>query len=368
MDANRKKDITKISIIIPTYNEQDNIGLLLEGIHESMKEQDYEVIIVDDNSPDGTANTVERLNKRYPAKVVIRKNARGLATAVVEGFRHAKGEILVVMDADLQHPPEAIKSLLNEIIMGADIAIGSRYVKSDGFSNFSIYRKIISKGATLIARILFRNLSGIQDLQSGFFALKKRVIENTDLKPIGYKILLEILAVGHYTTVKEIPYTFSERKNGQTKMNSMIMLEYILHTLILFQKSGEPNRFAKYCSVGATGIAVNTIILFVFTNVFGVFYLLSSVLAHEVSIISNFIINNNWTFKGAKVSNDKSSIFKRAIKYNFLKVGGVMLSIVFLFIFTELLSINYILSNIMAIVMGVAWGYSTSVTLVWRSS
>ncbi len=357
---------SKVSIIIPTYKERDNISILVKEIHRFLCKMDYEIIIVDDNSQDGTSEVVKQLSEMYPVKIIVRKNKRGLATAVVEGFKYASGDIYIVMDADLQHPPDSITKLLDEIESGADIAIGSRYLTKNNCSGFSLYRKIISSGATLIARILLRKLSNIKDIQSGFFAVRKEVVKNVELNPIGYKILMEILAVGKYEYTKEVSYKFSERKNGKTKMNSKIMLQYIYHVFLLSYKSKEINRLAKYCIVGISGIILNCIILFTLTT-FGLFYILSSLVAHEASIISNFMINNKWTFRGLTKNNDILSVSRRAFQYNMLKIGGIMMSICLLFVFTELLSINYIISNIFAIGFGVMWGYSTSVSIVWRN-
>ncbi len=227
----------KISIVIPTQDERDNIQPLLERISVSMIGTDYEVVIVDDNSKDGTIEIVNKFINKYPIKLIIRIDKKGLATAVINGFKYTTGNVIVVMDADLQHPPEDIVLLLNEITNGADIVIGSRYVSNNGFGNFSSYRKIVSNGATVIAKLLIKKVSNIKDIQSGFFALKKEVIENTDMRPVGYKILMEILAVGHYNKVKEVPYEFADRINGRSKMSFIIMLEYILHVIMLSKMS-----------------------------------------------------------------------------------------------------------------------------------
>jgi dolichol-phosphate mannosyltransferase len=222
-----------ISIIIPTCNERNNVEILLERIHQCVKRFDYEVVIVDDDSPDGTGYRVKELSEKYPAKTVVRRNEKGLAMAVVEGFKHATGDILIVMDADLQHPPEKLVALIEEIYNGADIVIGSRYAEKNGFGEFSFSRKMTSKCANVLAKILFQKLSKINDIQSGFFALKTDVVNGVNLTPAGYKILLEILIVGNYKNVKEVPYIFSKRKKGKSKFSAKISLDYIFHLLNL---------------------------------------------------------------------------------------------------------------------------------------
>lgn len=359
--------MTAISVIVPTYNEKDNIPILLDKIHKSFQGVEYEAIIVDDNSPDGTAKYVNNLSYQYPVRCIVRKNERGLASAVVEGFKNAKGDIFIVMDADLQHPPEKIPSLIDEINKGADIVIANRYTGKDGLEEFSIIRKIISKGANYPAKILFRKLSEINDVQSGFFSLRKDVVKGIELKPVGYKILLEILVLGNYKNIKEVGYKFGKRESGDTKLGPKIIFEYIAHVMILARRTGELKRFLKYCTVGIIGIIVNTITLFLLTNIVGMFYISSSIIAHEISIIGNFIINDNWTFKSLVTKNGPYNVLYRAIKYNLAKITGIVISISLLFILTEFLSIGYIYSNIMAIMMGAIWGYSTSMIIVWKN-
>jgi len=215
-----------ISLIIPTYNERKNLPRLVKRIHKSLSEIDYEVIIVDDNSPDGTGELAEKLSKTYPIKV-IHKKERGLALAVVTGFKYARGENLLVMDADLQHPPERIPYFLKEI-ENADIVIGTRCMSSLTFK-----RKIISKGAKLLVMILFPLIRKLKEPHSGFFMLKKKVIEGIKLEPVGFKILLEILLKGNYKDVVEVPFIFEKRREGKSKLNVREILNFLRHVLSL---------------------------------------------------------------------------------------------------------------------------------------
>jgi dolichol-phosphate mannosyltransferase len=212
---------TKISIIIPTYKEEKNIPILIKEIHKFINDINYEIIIVDDNSPDNIENIVKELSEIYPVKIIVRKNERGLATAVVEGFKHASGDIFVVMDADLQHPPEKITCLIEKILNGNDIAIASRLDESE-FNNFNSIRKLQSKVANLIGHVLIPKLKNIKDLQSGFFAIRKEVIDGVELKPKGFKILLEILAIGKYKNLNEVSCTLEKRRNGETKLTKKL--------------------------------------------------------------------------------------------------------------------------------------------------
>jgi len=231
----------KTSIIIPTFNEKENIEPLFDNIFNVFNKHDIdgELIIVDDDSDDGTADLVRGLSDRYNVKLIVRKNEKGLASACIKGFEQASGDIFIVMDADLQHPPEKIPELIDSIEKGADIAIGSRYVDGGSLGDWPVSRKIISKGASGIANILFKEIKDVKDKQSGFFGFKKDVIDNVELKPKGYKILLEILVLGNYKEINEVGYRFGLRKSGESKLKSKIIFSYLLHLMSLFKKSGK---------------------------------------------------------------------------------------------------------------------------------
>jgi dolichol-phosphate mannosyltransferase len=232
-----------ISIIVPTYNERENILDLVKRINFALRNTSYELIIVDDNSPDRTWELAERLATHYPIKVIKRKRKAGLSSAVIRGFNEAKGDVLVVLDADLQHPPELIPKLLMKL-NDADIAIASRYVKGGGVRSWSIFRMIVSKIATLLAKLC---LTSVNDPLSGFFALRRSVIEGVRLEPKSYKILLEILVKGKYLKVSEVPYIFEARRRGKSKLNFAQYVNYLKHlvTLLKFKRSISSHPYYK---------------------------------------------------------------------------------------------------------------------------
>jgi len=213
----------EISVVVPTYQERNNLKPLIEMIAKTMQDRNYEVVVVDDNSPDGTAEVAARLSENYPIKVIRRQRKLGLASAVTEGFSVAGGNIIGVMDADLQHPPELLRDLVEKIEHGCDIAIASRYVEGGGVENWSLYRRIVSRGATLLAR----PLTGIKDPMSGYFFIRRGVIEQKRFRPAGFKILLEILGKGDYERYEEVPYTLSARRWGRTKLGLGEYMQYL---------------------------------------------------------------------------------------------------------------------------------------------
>ena len=217
-----------ISVIVPTYREKDNIEPLVERIAKTLYGFEYQIIIVDDDSPDGTAEIALSLANKYSIKVIKRNGIRGLGSAIMEGLRNTQDDVRVVMDADLQHPPEIISQLVAAAENGANIAIASRYVAGGGVEGWSLSRSIVSRGANLLAR----PLTTVKDPMSGFFMLTRSVAEELSIKPNGYKILLDILVRGKYCQVKEIPYVFRDRRSGKSKLG---LIEYARYIRLLSQ-------------------------------------------------------------------------------------------------------------------------------------
>ena len=213
----------QVSIIVPTYNEKDNIKPLVERIARALRDREYEIVIIDDNSPDGTAQLAADLGQTYPVRVIKRRGKFGLGSAIIEGFKNSAGEIMGVIDADLQHPPEVIPELVTTIENGADIAIASRHVPGAGVENWTAFRRAVSKGAIFLARPLTK----VKDPMSGYFFIERRVIEKGEFTATGYKLLLEILAKGKYHQVKEVPYVFRSRQAGKSKLGLTEYLRYL---------------------------------------------------------------------------------------------------------------------------------------------
>jgi dolichol-phosphate mannosyltransferase len=211
----------KISVILPTYNERKNLQEVFEGVTKNLKARDLEIIVVDDNSPDGTADKAEELSGRYPVRVLRRTGKFGLASAVMHGFMNAEGEVLVCMDADGQHDPEALPHMLNAL-RRFDIVVGTR-VDGSIDEDWGLKRKFVSWGATMVARPLTR----VSDPMSGFFMLKKDILSNVKKwNLIGYKILLEILVKTRIKNVGEVPIMFHKRQHGETKLGLSEVIRY----------------------------------------------------------------------------------------------------------------------------------------------
>jgi dolichol-phosphate mannosyltransferase len=362
-----------LSVIIPTYNEGSNIKQLVQEVMSTLDAavDSFEVIIVDDDSPDKTWQIAEDLAKSQPRLRVIRRiGERSLATAVLDGWKAAKGEILGVMDGDLQHDPKILGKLFQAISTdSADIVIASRHVKDGGVSDWSLIRRSISWGATCLATMAIPGiLRNVRDPMSGYFMLKRSVIESARLNPIGYKILLEVLVKGSYRGVQEIPYIFEERKEGSSKLGARQYGEYLLHLTRLARDTGELYRLLCFCAVGVTGVIVNEAVLWWLTSFGTLHYIYASLAAVEVAMFSNFVLNEFWTFRD---SIDQSAgifgRFRRLLKFNLICAIGGLLNTAALWILTGLAGRNYLVSNLVGIGIAAVWNYAMNANITWET-
>ncbi len=221
-----------ISIILPTYNEVENIKNIISAIAEELEKADIEgeVIIVDDNSPDGTAAAAEKYSGNIPVKVFVRKSDRGLSKSVIKGFELARGNICLIMDADMSHPVEKISEMVNPILSNEyDATVGSRNIPGGGYSDWPLIRRVISKVAGLMAK----GVTSLSDPTSGFMAVRKKTVDSINIDPLGWKIVLEV-AVKSNPRIKEIPIFFSQRKMGKSKLGITAQFDYIHHLWKLY--------------------------------------------------------------------------------------------------------------------------------------
>ena len=215
-----------VSIVVPTYNEALGIEKLISALADQFRANGIngEIVIVDDNSPDGTGALVDSLATKYPVRCVHRAGKLGLSSAVIDGWATCASPIIGVMDADFSHDPTVMPKLVKAIQNGeCELAIGSRYIAGGGITNWPWRRKITSRVAISLARPLTR----VRDITSGFFFCKRSVIDGVKLDPIGFKIGLEVILKGKYTSFKEVPYVFTDRTAGTSKLNSGEIVNYL---------------------------------------------------------------------------------------------------------------------------------------------
>ena len=293
------RTMPSVSVIVPTYGEALNLPELLASLERVRQEKalDMEVLIMDDNSQDGTDAAVAAFDRDW-VRLIVRTRNRGLSAAVLDGFCEAKNDVLLVMDADLSHPPEVIPELIEQLCQGADFVVGSRYVRGGNTEEaWGIARWINSKAATLLARPFTR----IKDPMSGFFAFRRALLKDCPpLNPIGYKIGLEILVKCRCRHIVEIPISFRQRRFGESKLSLREKILYLEHLRRLAEyKFGDWARFALFSIVGLSGAVVNllvlTLLLWAKTPI-----RVAVAIAIVVAMFSNFALNRHFTFSYAR--------------------------------------------------------------------
>lgn len=310
----------QISIILPTYNESQNIISIIKSVRENIPEGIHaETIVVDDNSPDGTGRLVEdyvaglRRFAEHTVNVIHRKTKRGLASAILNGVQSARAETIVVMDSDFSHPPQVIPRLLEALRQyQCDLVVASRYVRGGSTINWSVKRKLVSKAGVLIAKAGLRIKT--KDPMSGFFAFKRSIINGLTFDALGYKFLLELLVKSDENiTIKEIPYTFENRRLGKSKLDASLYVtgtEYLRAVWRLYKskklkESPEKrssvkffSKAARFFSVGASGFGVNYLVSVLLASGLTDFWFLhANVFGILASMSTNFVLNKIWTFE-----------------------------------------------------------------------
>lgn len=288
-----------VSIVVPTYQEAANLPELVARLFAATKvaQMNAELIIVDDNSNDGTIELCRELAELYPLRLITRTKERGLATAVIRGLQEARGKYIVVMDADLSHPPTSVPLLLEPLETGtADFAIGSRYVAGGTVDeSWSFFRHLNSR----IAGWLARGLTRAKDPMAGFFAIRRDTLVNpSTLNPCGYKIGLELLVRCQCDRIAEIPIHFEDRKYGESKLSLREQWLYLRHLVRLYSfRYPEVLRFATFGAVGASGMIIDLV------TFRGLFPLIGLTTARAIAIWTamtwNFMLNRSITFKGS---------------------------------------------------------------------
>jgi len=364
-----------ISLVVPTYKERANIARLVERTGAALAQcaEDYELIVVDDGSPDGTGDEVLRLaaDGRPWLRLLVRRYERDLSTAVVAGWRIARGDVLGCMDADLQHPPELLPRMLAALRnTPADVVVGSRHVAGGGVSHWSLWRRFVSWTATLMAAgILPGTLGKVSDPMSGFFLMRAEVIRRTALSPIGYKILLEVLARGNYARVAEVPYVFEERAVGGSKMSARTAVQYFAHLVRISVDSGEATRLARYALVGASGAVINVALtLGVFLTRLDWPLLAAALGGAGFAMGNNFFWNEFFTFHDAhRAQPGAAHILLRFFKFCAFSFTGVIINLAVIAGLHYGLRLDFGWSIVFGVLAGGAWNFFMNSNVTWAA-
>jgi len=235
------------SLVVPTRNESHNLKELVELVTPAIVSQvgdSYEIIVVDDNSPDGTWRVADSIAARDPHVISLRRmEERGLATAVVRGWQAAHGDLLGVIDGDLQHPPEVIARLIEAMQHGTDLAVASREAEGGGTSDWCFPRLLISRSLRALGKVLLPGVLGmVSDPMTGFFVIRRSALQDVVLAPYGYKILVELLVRSRVRSIIEVGYVFRSRQRGESKASLKVFADYVHHLLRLRATIREMNR------------------------------------------------------------------------------------------------------------------------------
>ncbi len=353
-----------ISVAIPMYNEAPNAAAIVEAVRSELGDREHEIIVVDGDSTDGTADILAGLAEEFDTVRCIHRDERhGIGSAYREAFRAAEGDILVQMDADFSHPPEQILDLVEAVETGADVAVGSRYVDG-GERDDPVHRRVFPLIGSYLYRFLLR--SPVRDVTSGFKAYRREAADQLGdgSLPDGFHFqaasLFELLDEGY--TVEEVPITFRERRDGTPKYGAGDLIDNT--TLLTKLAFREHIQLFKFAFIGGLGIGVDTGVLYALTEFAGLYYMFSAVAAGETAILFNFVFHDAWTFREEGESGVRAWL-SRLYQYHVVSLSGIALKLLLLFAFTDILGIYYVASNIVAIGIVFLWNYVANVLWTW---
>ena len=369
----------KIVVILPTYNERENIIPLLNALEAQkavVKKHSISFLVADDTSPDGTKNAVEEYQKTHKDVFCISGKKEGLGKALLRGMTYAvdvlHADVIVQMDADLSHDPKKFPEFIKAIDNGADFAVGSRYIKGGSIpENWGLHRKIFSIVGNAIVRYGL-GYSSVHDWTGGYRAFKKRFFTQAQDEMnvySGYVFQIAFLhkAVKRGAKIVEIPFHFTDRLYGRSKIAPFEyiknVLEYVIQARIKDMLEGS---FGKFAVVGTIGFIINTIVLVGLKKI-GFHPAIGSAIGAECAIISNFILNNAWTFKERKITGIKK--IGKFIQFNITSIGAIIIQSGTVYIGTALFGVPlYFYFYILGVGFGLIWNYCMYSRVIWKKS
>lgn len=362
-------------IVIPTYNEADNIKGLVQAIFEQVKSAsnwDTHILVVDSQSPDGTANIVKEEKKRYKKLHLLQTKKEGLGKAYVAGFHEAldtlKADVLFEMDADFSHDPTLLPAFLKKVDEGADFVIGSRYIKGGSIpKDWGIDRKFFSVVGNLIIRFGFFKLS-VTDWTSGYRAIRSWVVRdhlNTMKKYTGYVFQVALLdnAIKKHAHIAEVPINFTDRKYGVSKINSG---QFIRDALLYIAYHSS---FVRYVMVGFTGFTLDFGILYLLFTILGINISIAQAISAEIAIINNFIGNNFWSFSHKKIEHRPGAILRSFAKFNMVALGSLIMQVTAITLFEKYFGHHYVyvFKAIFLLTVIMPYSYILYNRVIWKS-
>lgn len=368
---------TLLTLVVPTRNEAANVSTLVRRLRESLAGVDFRVIFVDD-STDETPSIVRNLAKKDARLSVILREGRdregGLSTAVTAGIDAVSGQSIFtcVMDADLQHPPEKVREMLETAQRSdADVVVASRYARGGSYEGLSgPVRRAVSVGSKWLARILFKEARKTTDPMTGFFLVRNEAVSGIQFRPTGFKVLLEILVCAPELRVVEVPFSFRGREDGVSKAGLRQGVEYLAHIASLFWYVPSAGRFWKFALVGASGVLVNMITLIFLAEFVDAHKVIAWMFAVGLSILSNFLLNNAFTWRDVRHSSRIHFLLRGALAYP-VAIMGIGANFAVYYPLLKYVSDDfpwYAIFNLLGIIAGTSVNFILSSRLVFRPS
>ena len=366
---------TSLTLVVPTRNESGNVERLVREIRDALSGIDYRVVFVDD-STDETPGIIRSLGEEDGRVILIHREGAersgGLSTAVTTGLDAASSEYTCVMDADLQHPPAKVREMLEEAReTDADVVVASRYTEGGDYEGLSgPVRKAVSVGSKYLAQVVFKEARKTTDPMTGFFLVRNAAISGIQFRPTGFKILLEILVCAPELRVVEVPFSFRTRNAGVSKASMKQGLEYLSHITSLFWYVPSAGRFWKFALVGLSGVVVNTFVLLLLAEYFDASKVIAWMFAVGLSILSNFLLNNAFTWSDVRHSSRIHFLLRGALAYPVAIVGiGANFAVYYpLLKYVSDAFPYYVLFNFLGIVAATSVNFILSSRLIFKPS
>ena len=358
--------LLQLSVVVPTFNERDNVGALLRKLEATLQGIAWEVIFVDDNSPDGTWQVVRELARQDDRVRCIRRiGRRGLSGACIEGILASSAPYAAVMDADLQHDETRLPKMLSLLQSGeAELVVGSRYIEGGSAASFDSQRAGASAFATEIARRVLR--VSIADPMSGFFMIRRDRFEALapQLSTQGFKILLDVVATAHgELKAVEIPYSFGSRLHGESKLDSMVALDFLGLVLAKLTNDVVSLRFLLFAMVGSIGLVVHLATLFLMHSLLQAPFAEAQAAGALVAMTSNFILNNFLTYRDQRLRG--FAVLRGLLLFYLVCSVGLFANVGVAFSVYDQEPVWWLAGTAGAL-RGVVWNYAMSGLFVWR--
>ncbi|HUA60603.1 MAG TPA: glycosyltransferase [Verrucomicrobiae bacterium] len=357
----------QLAVVVPTLNERGNVEPFLEALERALAGMVYEVIFVDDDSPDGTAAELRARAARDPRiRVIQRIRRRGLASACIEGMMATAATAIAVMDADLQHDEQTLPVMFQKLTAGNfDIVVATRNADGGSMGSAAPSRVALSQWG----RRLSESITGcrLSDPMSGYFMLRREYLDEVvrSASGIGFKILLDLIASAKRpVAIGEVPYTFRERRSGSSKLDVVVGVEYL--QLLLDKKFGRfiPVRFLLFVGVGATGVAASLLVLLIAVRLFHADFVTAQIEATFLAMTGNFLLNNSMTYRDRRL---KGTAFARGLATFYLACSiGAVINVQIAEL-ARSVGVPWLIAGAIGLAIGAVWNYGMTSFLTWRS-